>query len=176
MLVSACEESNSSLDWNAICGEVDCSGHGTCVITQENQPACLCDANYHSLPSDPTQCVTSGAQTGTCDKIDCDGHGTCTVTGENKVQCVCDPGYRNPASDITLIHCESSSDQCQGVDCSQHGTCVLEGEAAVCQCETGYHTASGDPTKCEEDSCDSVTCSGHGTCEMDSTYGTVHGT
>jgi len=147
-----CEGEGSSQEEN-LCEGVDCSGHGTCRV-ENDEAVCDCEQGYHA---EGLACV-GGADV--CEGVDCSGHGTCRVENDEAV-CDCEQGYHAEG-----LACVEGADVCEGVDCSGHGTCRVENDEAVCDCEQGYHaeglTCLEGPSPCE-----GVDCSGHGTCRVE---------
>jgi len=131
-----CEGEGSSQEEN-LCEGVDCSGHGTCRV-ENDEAVCDCEQGYHA---EGLACVGG---TDPCDGVDCSGHGTCRVENAGQAECRCNDGYHADG-----LECLADSDVCNGVACSDHGTCVaVEGEA-TCDCEDSYHAVEG--LQCEPD-------------------------
>lgn len=121
------------------CVDVECSGHGLCVVA-DGTAICACEAGYYP---EGLSCVEDGTE-GPCLDVDCSGHGVCKDVG-GAAQCDCETGYH--AVELTCV--EDGTDPCLGVDCSGHGTCTIVSDAALCDCEPGYHVV-GEVT-CEPD-------------------------
>ncbi|MCD6498356.1 MAG: right-handed parallel beta-helix repeat-containing protein [Deltaproteobacteria bacterium] len=131
-----CNEERICVVPDACIGQ-NCSGHGTCVVT-DGQASCECEDGYHA---EGLACLEDTADT--CDGVDCSGHGTCVVT-DGQAACECEDGYH--AEGLACL--EDAADTCDGVDCSGHGTCVVTDGQAACECEDGYHA---DELSCVSD-------------------------
>ncbi|MBQ9396393.1 MAG: hypothetical protein IJU23_12895, partial [Proteobacteria bacterium] len=66
--------------------------HGTCIVTSNNAPYCLCDSGYEQ--NGATVCKQS-TTANPCSGQKCSDHGTCLVTGNNEPYCLCDYNYKN---------------------------------------------------------------------------------
>ncbi len=74
--------------YQEVCGNIDCSGHGTCGIVDESEPVCACDPGYYASG---LNCIEDGVLP-QCVGIDCSGHGDCRVV-DGKTACVCFDEY-----------------------------------------------------------------------------------
>ncbi|MBN2725200.1 MAG: hypothetical protein JXR95_14135 [Deltaproteobacteria bacterium] len=110
------------------CAGVDCSGHGSCTVS-DSQPVCNCDDGYEA------QLLSCVSTTDPCLGITCSGHGDC-VENNGLAVCNCDDGYENAGVDS--LECITDSNECSGIECSGHGECTVKPDGAVCICETGY--------------------------------------
>ena len=123
------------------CANIDCGGHGRCIVAEHFFPMCVCDEGYINSPDDLNVCVEPDP----CEDIDCDGHGQCMVTADKQPFCKCDDGY-TPTNedpliciiDLPITECDDPKDEnhnymrdCaetasdQGKDCSAtHSGCT----------------------------------------------------
>jgi dienelactone hydrolase len=123
------------------CADVDCSGHGECLLVATGgaaaTPSCSCDTGYSPTPSGMLCLPTT--DTSLCAKVTCSNHGKC-VSIKGKAQCRCDTGYRQGTGGLSCV------DPCQGETCSGHGTCVRPTSATgsiSCSCDAGYQPTVG---------------------------------
>ena len=173
-----CDDNKTVESADAICGGIDCSGHGACVVrATDKQPVCVCDINYHLNAGELTACVADIAGTDACKDVTCGGHGVCAVKDDGSAICICDADYHLNIGELTSCVADGTSENpCKDVSCSEHGVCAVKGgNSAVCICNSGYHRDDANATLCVEDSanvskCENVTCSGDenvlGTCAV----------
>jgi len=74
-------------DYEKICTDIDCSGHGTC-FNNNGKPSCNCMGGYHE---ENLECVENSVEN-PCEGIECSGHGTCVMKND-KPECNCDEGF-----------------------------------------------------------------------------------
>lgn len=154
------------------CDNVDCSGKGSCIVTNNDTAYCLCDAGY--TQSEATQCVEN--PNSICSSIDCTSNGACVENG-GKAYCLCAYGYEQTINDgkptCTIKDVPPvQEDACANETCNGHGTCLTtNGNVAFCLCSNGYHLDGDSKTNCVEDEvvvpnnpCEDQTCDGHGKC------------
>ncbi len=136
------------------CLGVTCSGHGTCMVDQNNAPYCVCEENYSPFG---LECLPTANP---CAPVTCSGHGTCSLV-EGQPVCTCDEGY------VPLgLQCVVEEDPCEGITCSGHGTCVLGRNGISCVCDTNY-VPFGLECVPAANPCEGITCSGRGTCVVE---------
>ncbi len=164
----------------ALCDDVLCSGHGTCLVI-DGGAYCACDAEYVNEGS--TECIPDPASVECETDDDCGDANPCMIgvcnefSGQCEVQSepdgtpcgsrmVCDNGICVDASACTL-------------DCGINASCIDVGGDMQCVCDAGY---VGDGVTCNDvdectdgtDNCDAdATCSnedGDFTCECNSGY------
>ena len=123
------------------CADVDCSGHGTCLVEQ-GSPTCRCDPGYSPAASG-WLCIDT-ASASPCAGITCSGHGTCVALGGSPL-CKCNAGYTLSTDGLKC------TDPCQGQLCSGVGTCTVEASKPLCYCPKGYWVTP-DGKACESSS------------------------
>lgn len=124
------------------CADVDCSGHGTCVVAAvgaESFPTCQCVEGYAPTPSG--MLCLAATDSSMCAGITCSDHGHC-VSLQGLPWCMCEEGYQVSDDGMT---CE---DPCAEIDCSGHGACEATDQGPRCSCNEGYRS-SLDGASCE---------------------------
>ncbi|KAL6051153.1 Tenascin N, partial [Balamuthia mandrillaris] len=184
-------------------GFPDCSGHGYCLVNEEDRPVCQCLPGWEGKDCGEASCPN-----------DCTGeaHGYCDSSSLTP-QCVCKPGYvLGPEKDCALpfMICPGLEEECSGfgecnrengtcschanrmgadcsipscpfsplsTECSHHGECTWDAllNSSRCQCDEGW---SGEDCSSPSLDCTSPeACSGHGVCvsELDPPRCLCHG-
>ena len=128
---------------STLCGEFDCSGHGSCVLQLnadgQQVPSCVCDGGYVRSGSQGWFCLPDSSD-GLCAGVSCSGHGSC-VSRKGKATCACDSGYQPGSGGLSCV------DPCAQISCSGQGTCKVNSSGPRCACNTGYR-ASADGKSC----------------------------
>ena len=78
--LAGCGDNGSGTDPADLCRDVDCSGHGTCRVS-EDRATCACEAGYHA---EGLACVSDDP----CANVTCGANAHCEAGA-----CVCDNGY-----------------------------------------------------------------------------------
>jgi hypothetical protein len=143
-----------------------CTGHGTCLESQE----CECDYEFTGKACNLLSCATKNdcSKHGICNNGTCVcnagwGHDDCSEkvypecplgcngVGECKRgKCFCPPGYYGDS-------CQNTYNMCTPENCNGHGACNI----TVCLCENGW---KGSGCETEIKSCPN-SCSNHGICD-----------
>ncbi|KAL6068439.1 Tenascin N [Balamuthia mandrillaris] len=171
-------------------GFPDCSGHGYCLVNEEDRPVCQCLPGWEGKDCGEASCPN-----------DCTGeaHGYCDSSSLTP-QCVCKPGYvLGPEKDCALpfMICPGLEEECSGfgecnrengtcschanrmgadcsipscpfsplsTECSHHGECTWDAllNTSRCQCDEGW--AGEDCSSPSLDCSSPEACSGHGVC------------
>lgn len=118
MIVCFCSFSGCQ-DASELCDEIECSGHGLCVVLDE-EPTCSCDRGY--VP-DGLNCVrerTSSTYDSTTSSSDNEGTNNSSTSTNNAVEepeCTSDGQCRGRCVDEDCVECRTDD------DCQSYGEC-----------------------------------------------------
>ncbi|CAI4233257.1 unnamed protein product [Auanema sp. JU1783] len=98
------------------CADYNCQNNGTCVVTQDGLPTCLCPSGF----------IGSSCEVDLCRDVPCQFGGVCRTNGAEAF-CECRPGF-------TGVLCETPV--CE-TKCS-NGQCVVDEGVPKCECRQGF--------------------------------------
>lgn len=158
------------------CKNVDCSGHGDC-LDSDDEAVCVCHTGY-SPSSDGLDCLPEGADGDAdgdvdpcepsveiCNHIDDD----CDGVVDEDFDLDSDPEHCGACDNICPADPQNASSQCLG------GSCVIECDHGSANCDDdladGCETRLGTPTSCND--CDDQCALTHPFCEYDPEQGFI---
>jgi len=135
-----CSDSPSTATNTAVCKNITCGEHGTCVPVKD-KPACVCDEGYTNIEvaGVPTCGLTNGEVK--CGETTCEDWQECK---EDKCEtkegfCASDEDCNEQICDLTTHTCKDEEvNPCENIDCSGHGNCSVVDGVGTCNCEDGY--------------------------------------